>query len=186
MTPTPDIEELIAAWKVGMDDLVLFMDPDGHVTVPQGSRVKELIDALPPAPVGAPVLPLLAIRRSDITALIDAYEAVKAERDEWKASSAMYEKTAAEGVRGLECLSDIDEAWDAFGSAGNRGALTLAEQIASLTRDAEAAEARVAELTEALEWAVADIEGRANYESGKQRQNAIERARAALAGKEEG
>ena len=41
-------------------------------------------------------------------------------------------------------------------------------------------EAGIARLREALKWAIADIEGRTNYKSGKQHQNAIERARDAL------
>lgn len=36
-------------------------------------------------------------------------------------------------------LGDIDHAWEAFGTAGNRGALTLAEQIGSLDRELDAA-----------------------------------------------
>ena len=48
----------------------------------------------------------------------------------------------------------IDEAWEAFGTAGNRRVITLAEQISAADRDAEAratqAEAREAGLREAL------------------------------------
>lgn len=64
------------------------------------------------------------------------------DRDEARADAKMYEATAKEAARGLECLTDIDEAWDVLGTAGNRGALTLAEQIASRERELEAAEAR--------------------------------------------
>lgn len=83
----------------------------------------------------------------DLRTVLDALEALqqqldeaRAERDEWKASSKLFEATAAEAARGLECLSEIDDAWDAFGSAGNRKVLTLAEQIASRERELEAAE----------------------------------------------
>ncbi len=38
-------------------------------------------------------------------------------------------------------LDVIDEAWEAFGTAGNRGALTLAEQISSLDRELDSVDA---------------------------------------------
>lgn len=47
-------------------------------------------------------------------------------------------------------LDSIDEAWEAFGTAGNRGALTLAEQIGSQSRELEAAEARAIKAEAAL------------------------------------
>lgn len=90
----------------------------------------------------------LSAENSRLTAQVERLEG---ERDEWKANSSLYEKTAQEAARGLECLSDIDEAWDAFGTAGNRGTLTLAEQISSTIRDAEAAEARADALGGALD-----------------------------------
>lgn len=70
----------------------------------------------------------------------DAIERLERERDEAHASARMYEATAKEAARGLECLSDIDEAWDAFGTHGNRKALTLAEQISSVVRELDEAQ----------------------------------------------
>jgi len=76
---------------------------------------------------------------------------------EARADAKLFEATAKEAARGLECLNDIDEAWDAFGTAANRGTLTLAEQISSVSRELDAAEterdrlaAEVARLREAL------------------------------------
>lgn len=66
---------------------------------------------------------------------------LRAELAGWRATANMYEATAREEAKGLECLSDIDDAWEAFGSRGNRKALTLAEQIGSLLREMEGAEA---------------------------------------------
>lgn len=82
----------------------------------------------------------IAEQADALAALQQQLDEARAERDEWKASSKMFEATAAEAARGLECLSEIDDAWDAFGSAGNRKVLTLAEQIASRERELEAAE----------------------------------------------
>lgn len=134
-------------------------------------------------------------------------ERVKREREEWQANSQMYEATAKEAARGLECLNEIDEAWDAFGTAGNRKALTLAEQIASQGRELEALESTLAkerEEKERLEAAWSETvnlmaeEPKFNWEDqdGKRRQHfvdvtlrqweikvasAVRRARAALA-----
>lgn len=95
-----------------------------------------------------------------LNGLSDAIERLERERDEARAAARMYEATAKEAAKGLECLSGIDEAWDAFGTRGNRKVLTLAEQISSLDRELDAAEsenatlrARVADLKKALEWA---------------------------------
>lgn len=87
----------------------------------------------------------------------DTIERLERERDAATANARMYEATSKEAARGLECLSDIDDAWDAIGTRGNRKALTLAEQISSLTRElndseveAAALRSRVARLEEAL------------------------------------
>lgn len=66
-------------------------------------------------------------------------------------------RMAQECNDGLAALTEIDECWEACGLPGNRGKLSLSEQIASLSREgsadyerAEAAETRVRELEEAL------------------------------------
>lgn len=81
-----------------------------------------------------------------LTSAADTIERLERERDEANANARMYEATAAEAARGLECLSDIDDAWDAIGTRGNRKALTLAEQISSLDRELDAAESELATL----------------------------------------
>ena len=107
-------------------------------------------------PSRSPAISQMANWRDTIAALQQQLDEARAERDEWKASSKMFEATAAEAARGLECLSEIDDAWDAFGSAGNRKVLTLAEQIASRERELEAAElalsARDAPTDEKTKW----------------------------------
>ncbi len=67
-----------------------------------------------------------------------------------------------ESEKGFDALSDIDEAWYAFGTGGNRKALTLAEQISSQGRELDdaldklaAAERALASkdgVREAVEW----------------------------------
>src|SRR5258708_711237 len=67
-----------------------------------------------------------------------AQEAVR-ERDGARAESkshAEHARRVAEECRnGLDALTDIDEAWAAIGTRGNRGHLTLGEQISVLTRE---------------------------------------------------
>ena len=91
-----------------------------------------------------------ALQPRNARTIAEGFAAIKAERDDWKSSSAMCQRTAAEAARGLEALTDIDDAWDAFGTGGNRKTLTLAEQIASLDREKEASEAECERLRDAL------------------------------------
>lgn len=55
-----------------------------------------------------------------------------------------------ESAKGFDALADIDEAWDAFGSGGNRKVLTLAEQISSQARELDDALAQLAAAERAL------------------------------------
>ncbi len=55
-----------------------------------------------------------------------------------------------ESEKGFDALADIDEAWDAFGTAGNRKALTLAEQITSQGRELDDALDKLAAAERAL------------------------------------
>jgi len=133
-------------------------DGSGHIVVEEedfeieteydedGSRSDFWITRFPPSEMQA-LRDFLNGAHFDVSAITAA---LVAERDEWKSAAGMYEATAKEAARGLECLNDIDEAWDAFGTAGNRKALTLAEQIASRERELDDANARVARLEKAL------------------------------------
>lgn len=76
---------------------------------------------------------------SKLASAADAIALLERERDDALATSGMYEATAKEDAKSLKCLSDIDDAWDAFGTRGNRKTLTLAEQISSLGRELDEA-----------------------------------------------
>jgi hypothetical protein len=72
------------------------------------------------------------------------------ERDGWR---AQHDRLLAESAKCFDAQSEIDQAWDAIGTAGNKQILTLPEQISALCRDydarAEAAEDKVARLLDA-------------------------------------
>lgn len=114
---------------------------------------------------------------------------------EARADAKLFEATAKEAARGLECLNDIDEAWDAFGTAANRGTLTLAEQISSVSRELDAAETErdrlaaeverlreaLTETADALESRLTDDEKTANIRKPYEHPlSAYDRARATL------
>lgn len=119
-------EEYIAAWKKSAGGE---MDTKELV-----NRLRKIADASRRA--DGTDIPL----GQDLRAANDVIQRLERERDEANANARMYEATAKEAARGLECLSDIDDAWDAIGTRGNRKALTLAEQISSLARELDDAE----------------------------------------------
>lgn len=72
------------------------------------------------------------------------------ERDEMKSAWQSAERRVEEAVRGLDYLNEIDDAWDAFGTAGNRGHLSLAEQISAQGVELDKAYDRIIELENEL------------------------------------
>lgn len=118
------------------------------------------------AEVGDKVATHLRTLLSERTALLERVERAERERDEARAG----ERNMAEHARrvaddaneAFAAAEALDEFWEACGYPGNRGRLAPAEQVASIIRErdeaekiAQAAETKLATLTEALE-AVAD------------------------------
>lgn len=68
---------------------------------------------------------------------------LRAEHDAWKAQCEAVQREAAKCFSAQE---EIEAAWDAFGTSGNRQVLTLAEQIASHQREVDDARAALAKL----------------------------------------
>jgi hypothetical protein len=85
-------------------------------------------------------------------------EALEGERDGWKAQA---EATASAARACFDAQSEIEEAWDQIGTRGNKGHLSLPEQLAVLFREEEtalaASEAKVARLTAERDEARADV-----------------------------
>lgn len=77
----------------------------------------------------------------DHNAAADAITALRAERDAWKAQC---EAVQREAEKCFSAQEEIDAAWDAFGTSGNRKVLSLAEQIASHQREVDEARAAYA------------------------------------------
>lgn len=79
-------------------------------------------------------------------ALLARIEEVEGERDEAKADRNAHAdhvlRVAREADDGMAALDDMDAAWEATGEIGNRKHLTLAEQIGSIVRERDAADAR--------------------------------------------
>jgi len=101
----------------------------------------------------------------DYCALMDRHdaaivraEAAEAELDAWR---EQHNRLQVESAFCFAAQDEIDGAWDAIGTAGNRQILTLPEQISALCRDyddrAEAAEAAHAATKAAMEEAVAKL-----------------------------
>ena len=89
-------------------------------------------------------------KEADIDALMSRAEAaeaeaatLRAEHDAWKAQCEAVQREAAKCFSAQE---EIEAAWDAFGTSGNRQVLTLAEQIASHQREVDDARAALAKL----------------------------------------
>lgn len=107
---------------------------------------------------GSPGEMLSAIRAHDEARSARATEAER-QRDEARAGERnMAEhvgRIAAEANDAFEAAESLDEFWEACGYPGNRGTLTPAEQVASIIRERDEAEARAltaeARLTEAEE-----------------------------------
>ena len=95
--------------------------------------------------------------RDVLAGFSDAAEAKVAEltrdRDGWR---AQHDRLLAESAKCFDAQSEIDQAWDAIGTAGNKQILTLPEQISALCRDydarAEAAEAKLKKAVDCLRY----------------------------------
>lgn len=124
-----------------------------------------------------------------IATLIDWGERMERKRDEARADAGQLHADLF-GMQDGALLRDERARAEAAEAKAKKleGAFWRAEADAKASREIlDVADQRVAELEagiarlrEALKWAIADIEGRTNYKSGKQHQNAIERARDAL------
>ncbi len=89
----------------------------------------------------------VAVSKEDTDAIITQLRSLQAERDEALASARSsdehVQRIAREAEAGMAALSDIDAFWDAYGTAGNRGHLSIAEQAASTLNELEAAESKL-------------------------------------------
>lgn len=77
----------------------------------------------------------------------DLLAAAEAERDGWRKE---HERVCQEAADCFGNADEIDAAWDAIGTRGNKATLSLDEQVSSLLRELEAAEAERDALREAL------------------------------------
>lgn len=87
--------------------------------------------------------------------------ALMAERDGWRSE---HERVCQEAASCFGAANEIDAAWEAIGTRGNRGALALDEQVSSLLRELDAAEDERDALRALLPSLIAAAEGTAPEE----------------------
>lgn len=127
------------------------------MTPEQRERLREAAEALCLKYTGSPEwcigMDLLALLDA-LTSARERAERAEAERDEARQGErGMSEHVlhvATEANDAFAAAEALDEFWDVCGYPSNRGTLTPAEQVASITRERDAAEARVVELEEVL------------------------------------